>query len=73
MVVKARSDPSLTQSGALLYEEARLNRLVGRDDRAVELIGEIPEGDEAYQAAQELLHVIRPPEPEASAAASAAP
>jgi len=60
MLETARANPDLATSGALLYEEARLNRLVGRDDRAVAVIGEIAEDDAAYQAAQELLRLIRP-------------
>ena len=58
----ARTYPQLEASGDLLYEEARLNRLIGRNDKAIELIEQIPESDPRYQAARELLQIIRPVE-----------
>ncbi len=57
-----RSNPQLAAAPALMLEEARLNWMLGANDRAVELAQQVLELDADNQAARELLDAIRPPD-----------
>ncbi len=61
-VEQAHQNPALAASGDLLYEEARLNHLVGRDDRAAELAKQVISENPMHGPARDLLKLIKPEE-----------
>ncbi|NOX57459.1 MAG: hypothetical protein GXP29_01205 [Planctomycetes bacterium] len=61
MIERARANPELKPSSELLYEQARLNRLVSRDDKAVIVLRELLAADPGFQPAIELMGIIGAP------------
>jgi len=60
LVRQARKQPKLSDSNELLYEQARLCRLLGRDNDAAALLEELLKRDPNHRAGQELMELVRP-------------
>jgi len=77
MVQEARKGKEMQGSAALMLEEARLNRLLGKNDRAVEVLDELLKVDPGNDAARELRGIINgsttPPADNLSAAGTGNP
>jgi len=58
MVTEARKRQALHDDPELMFEEARLSRLLGRNDRAVEVLQELLAAHPDHAAGRELLDVI---------------
>lgn len=58
-VEEARKQPSFKDSADLLYEEARLNRLIGDDKRAMEALTELLKRNPNHGPGKELLGIIQ--------------
>jgi tetratricopeptide (TPR) repeat protein len=68
-VEMARANEAMADAPDLILEEARLNRLVGRDARAIEVLETLLEKSPSYQPARDLLEAIRPTMPPETKAA----
>jgi len=58
MIERSKTNPQLKVSAELLYEEARLNRLVSRDDKALIALEELLQLDPTFAPAIELKKII---------------
>lgn len=58
MIERSKTNPQLKVSPELLYEEARLNRLVSRDDKALNVLNELLQLDPNFAPAIELKKII---------------
>ncbi len=58
MIERARTSPQLKVTTELLYEQARLNRLVSRHDKALSVLEEILQLDADFAPALELKNII---------------
>jgi len=67
----ARTIPTLKDSIAVIIEQARLNRLLGRNQEAVELLTGVLEREPDNQEARDLLDIIAPDAPSAEGKLSA--